>query len=83
MQRKGIEVTGLPKPEATRNQSWISAERLAEQGYLQDREKFERLLGRFSVVVVVDTPSPVGFGVVASRGWAMGLRCFSGLSVSN
>lgn len=57
MQRKGIEVTGLPKPEATRNQSWISAERLAEQGYLQDREKFERLLGRFSVVVVVD-PHP-------------------------
>jgi len=51
---KGIEVGGVPGPEATRRQYWVSGQRLAERDYFQDPAKLNGLLDRFGMVVIVD-----------------------------
>jgi uncharacterized protein len=56
LRRKDIKV-GVPDSDSTRRQTWLSGQRLAEQGAFTDPAKLENLLKRFSVVVLID-PHP-------------------------
>jgi len=57
--QKGLENAGLPGPNDTRRQFWITSDRLEESGFLSDPTKLEKLLDRFSVVVLIEDDSKI------------------------
>lgn len=57
--QKGLENAGLPGPDDTRRQFWITSERLDESGFLSDPAKLEKLLDRFSTVVLIEDNSKI------------------------
>lgn len=55
LEQKGLKkTTSIPGQGQTRNQYWLSPQKLAENGYLTDPNKLQKLLQRFPVVILID-----------------------------
>ncbi len=67
MQRKGIEVSSLPRPGSTYRQYWVSGAQLAERNISTDPTSFGKLLDRFSVVVVIDKHDQLDLAAIEQR----------------